>query len=754
MTFLKKWRLAICFISLTIILMAVIIIPSSITSRNAIRVLAREIMVNISSYTLDKSENYLRPAEKAAELTRFLADSKIVSSNRPESMIKYFYQQMSQYDQFTSIYYGNTKGEFFMASRSNAKIKNGYYTKRIQLIDGKRIVNLSWSSPDHKLLDNKTDFEDRYDPRKRPWFIDAVLRDEVIWTEPYLFFTGKKPGITTASPVYDSNGVLQGVVGVDISIEELSIFLSKLTIGEKGKAFIVNSNGDVVAFPDLDELKQVASNGHKIRLSKISELKDSVSRQAFKSLNLPPDQLPKNSVFTTFIHNGSSYSAMFTPFKDSQWPWIIGIYFPDDDYLGGIKFTRKFNVLIALIVVLLAGAVGWAVARKIETARMDAIAANKAKSRFLAVMSHEIRTPMNVILGATGLLKESNPSEDQKSFVALLENAGEGLLDLINDILDMSKVEAGLLELESISFNPDTVLRQSCSVFSINASAKGIDLEFEVSPDFPSRAIGDPVRIKQVLLNLIGNAVKFTSKGGVYVKAQAVESARTETLKLVFTVHDTGPGIPKKQHQAIFENFTQADKSVTRKHQGTGLGLAISKSLSQMMGGDISVKSTPGKGSTFTFTATLSKDKSTPMVKQKNENESVINTNPQKILLVEDNKSNQMLFTHYLKDSPHTVEMADNGEEGIEKFIALQPDIIFMDIEMPIMDGYEAVQKIREWEKRNDHQPTPIIALSAHAIKGTEQRARYAGCTAYMTKPVTKIQILDNIKREVHENNT
>lgn len=747
MNFLKKWWLAACFISLTVIFMAVIIIPTSMTSRNALSGLARDIMVNISSYTLDKSENYLRPAEKAAELTRFLADTNIVSRENPESMVSYFYQQMALYHQFTSVYYGNTKGEFYMASRSNAKAKDGFYTKIIQMIDGKRTCSLSWETSEHRQLASKIDPDDTYDPRQRPWFIDAVMNNDVVWTAPYLFYTGKKPGITTASPVYDRNGVLQGVVGVDISIEELSTFLSKLTIGENGKAFIVNSSGDVVAFPDLKELKKTAQDGKKIRLSKISELNDPISRQAFKSLNLSPDQLPKESVFTSFMYEDDRYSAMFTPFQKGQWPWIIGIYIPENDYLGQIKESRRINILIALITIILTGLIGWAVARKLEKSKKEAIAANMAKSQFLAVMSHEIRTPMNVILGATDLLKNSSPRENQQSYIKLLGNAGDGLLDLLNDILDMSKVEAGLMELEKISFNPELVLKQTFSVFKIIAANKKIELQLEIAPQFPTSVIGDPVRMKQVMLNLIGNAVKFTSSGGVYIKAEAFDSKNSELIKIKISVSDTGAGIPINQHTAIFERFTQADKSVTREHQGTGLGLAISKSLSHMMNGNIEVESTPGNGSTFIFTATLAKNRNTQEHAKNNERKNTNGCGPQKVLLIEDNTSNQMLFAHYLQNSSHTVVTAANGEEGVKKYTEIQPDIVFMDIEMPVMDGYEATRQIREWEKQNKYDQIPIIALSAHAIKGTEQAVREAGCTGYLTKPVSKIQILDKIER-------
>lgn len=746
MNYFKKWWIALSFISLTIILTGLIIIPHSTTSRNALSKLAHDIMVNISSYTLDKSESYLRPAENAAELTRFLADSNIVSSDKSDKMLRYFSEQLSLYQQLAGIYYGTTKGEFFMVSRSNDKIKNGLLKKTILIEDGKRKTEMVWSTVDHKVLQTSNPALDRYDPRKRPWFIEALMSNDVIWTEPYIFFTSQKPGITTASPVYDKNGKLHGVVGVDITIDELSTFLNSLTIGQNGKAFIVDTNGNVVAFPDLNALKQTSQN-NKVRLSKIDELPDIVCRKAYKSLSTRPDQLPQEPVFTTFDHAGERYNAIFTPFKNKHWPWIIGLYIPENDYLGYIKEEHKANLLTAALAVLLSGLIGWAVARKLNAAKEEAVAANHAKSQFLAVMSHEIRTPMNVILGTTDLLKDSNPSEAQKEYIKLLDNAGEGLLSLINDILDMPKVEAGLLDLENISFNPSNMMRQCCSVFELSAAQKGIELACRIDGKLPELVEGDPVRVKQILLNLIGNAIKFTEKGGVYV--QVGHTIRPNNfVELKFEIQDTGPGIPEERHGAIFEHFTQADSSITREYQGTGLGLSISKKLCELMNGKIAVSSTPGTGSTFTFTIELKKVQ--PSLPETNGEQALDGnrTLPRKVLLIEDNRSNRLLFKHFISESPHTMKCATNGEEGIELYKEFQPDIIFMDIEMPVMDGYKATEEIRDWERIIGHSPVPIIALSAHAIKGTASAAQKAGCTSYMTKPVTKLQFLERIERE------
>ena len=746
MNYLKKWWLALSFTAITIILTSFIIIPHVTTTKEALTRLAHDIMLNISAYTLDKSESYLLPAENAAELTRFLADSNIINNDHPEIMLRYFVEQLTLYHQFAGIYYGNTRGEFFMVSRSEEKTKGGLLTKTIKIQDGIRTTKLIWSTPEMKELESKLDPKDSYDPRKRPWFIEALMNNEVIWTDPYIFFTDQKPGITTASPVYNAKGELQGVVGVDITIDKLSTFLSKLSIGKNGKAFIVDTSGNVVAFPDIKALRQTTSD-NKIRLSKISELPDPLCRKSYDSLKIPPDQLPDKPVFTTFECMGERYNAVFTPFKNIHWPWIIGLYLPEDDYLGVIKDTYRISLATGAFAILLSGLIGWIVARKINRAKEAAVTANHAKSQFLAVMSHEIRTPMNVILGTTELLKESDTSDAQKKYIKLLENAGEGLLALINDILDMSKVEAGLLDLESIEFNPTKIMYQACSVFELSAAQKNIRLSCNVDGRLPDRVIGDPIRFKQILLNLIGNAIKFTEAGGVYVTASCSHISEHK-VELEFTIKDTGPGIPKQRQEAIFNHFTQADSSISREYQGTGLGLSISKKLCEMMHGDLSLTSSPGIGSTFTFTLVMDEVRSGPSGEVEDSIHKDNETVARKVLLIEDNHSNKLLFKHFVADSPHILKCADNGEEGIQLYKDFQPDIIFMDIEMPIMDGFKATEEIRDWERLVGVPNVPIIALSAHAIKGTAEAARESGCTGYLTKPITKLQILERIERE------
>jgi PAS domain S-box-containing protein len=524
---------------------------------------------------------------------------------------------------------------------------------------------------------------------------------------------------------------------------------------------------------------------------------------------------------------------------------------------------------------------------KAEQAEAEAKLANAAKSEFLANMSHEIRTPMNAIIGMGDLLAESKLTEEQEQRVNVFRGAGENLLLLINDILDLSKIEAGQIELERIEFDPVQLLEKTIEILDLRAQEKGLELNYHVSPDVPKCLLGDAHRLRQVLINLIGNAIKFTEKGEVLVHVEKNQET-DEAGGLYFSVSDTGVGIPSQNLKTIFTSFSQADSSITRKYGGTGLGLAISKRLVELMQGQIRVRSEMGEGSHFSFTVKFDADapsekeqlviperlkkmkvllvehrpsvrsmikdhlldwglwvddgdcgemvleilrrsqindepyslllvnsrlpgvggfrllerirnelniqipavmmmpidtrkgdlqrcremdmvsyvskfihpkkllekildtldKKEPVAKKmvveaiQKEN-TPVREDALRILLVEDSADNRLLIQLYLKKSPHEVDTAENGEEAVQKFNPESYDLVLMDMAMPVMDGYTATQMIRKMEKTNNLQETPIIALTAHALKGDREKCLDAGCTDYMAKPIKKAKLLE-----------
>ncbi len=550
----------------------------------------------------------------------------------------------------------------------------------------------------------------------------------IIWTQ---FISG---------PAYDDHGEVIGIMATVRDISEQKKTEFKLVESERLYRLIsTNSNDLISVFEATPEAKSIfVSPSAKAILG--YEPEELIGTSPF-DLMLPEEVLAlKETAHQETLRGKASRTENRLRKKDGSYIWIEAFSQPIFDIQGKLVAFQSSGRDITERKKL---------EEQLKREKEKAEKATLAKSDFLSTMSHEIRTPMNAIIGLTNLMVEENPREDQIENLKLLKFSGENLLTIINDILDLSKVEAGKIELEVIAFNLREILTHYVTLLKGRALKKGIELNLSLHRSLPSVVLGDPVRFGQVLNNLIGNAIKFTEKGAVEVIASTLEK-KEDVYRILLAVKDSGIGIAPDKMDAIFERFTQASSDISRRFGGTGLGLAITKKLLHLMGSEIKVHSEPGKGSEFSFEIEMKQvGEASISIPAKDK----LATQPAslRVLLVDDNKVNQVVAGSFLKSWGMEVQFADHGREALEIVAEKKIDIVLMDLQMPEMDGYEASLAIRAFSDPY-FKTLPILALTASALQEVKEKAFASGINGFITKPFQPDDLKQKILQSIPSN--
>ena len=580
---------------------------------------------------------------------------------------------------------------------------------------------------------NGTDWipEPDFVPQQRPWYQLAVRADDADYTAPY---TDAETGFTIislAQKLYGQNGDYYGVLALDINLMWLAGYAESLQFTDGGYGMIINQHLYIITHPQeqyagtrLQDLGKDTGSDYA-GIAEMLRTNSSVSAERIRDTDGT-----RAIIFIKKLYNG----------------WYVGVVMPTKSYYADLYLVIS---LLAALGLVLACILSYILLR-LSAQKIRSEEESRAKSSFLAMMSHEMRTPMNAITGMTNIAKSARDIEKKDYALGKIEDAANHLLGVINDILDMSKIEADKLELNPRAFDFEKLLKKVADIMNFRAVEKHQEFEVNIDEKIPKKLICDDQRLAQILTNLLSNAVKFTPEYGAITVSSKLLRDNGDVCIIQFDVSDTGVGISGEQQTRIFKPFEQAENTTTRKYGGTGLGLALTKRIVELMGGDISVSSELGKGSTFTFTAVFEKlgvgaEKILSDESQADESENA-DFSAYRVLLADDVEINREIVSALLEPTGLNIECAENGVQAFKMFEAAPDkyDMIFMDVQMPEMDGYEATRKIRALNIEKA-KTVPIIAMTANVFKEDVDNCLKAGMNGHIGKPIDQKTVFEKI---------